>query len=575
MKKSIVLFITALTTVVSFAQKKKKDTIGTQVINVVRAYSPTVSDAFKIKTNPKITDSVAKKQVKYAINSVPVASTFTPAKGKPKALQVFPSEPVYDNFVTVGLGSYRTPLIEGFFKTSTNRYNEFGGFVNYHSTIGGIRDARLDNNFADAGFDLFYKQEDSDYDWQINGGFRYQKHNWYGLSDKISYSRAVVNSIASSLNYTDIHVGGLMNLNNSYFRGGTASIYNFTDNEGSSEIYAGARPKVELPIADEYLSFEGRFELLNGKFSKNFEGTDKSNYTFLNLGATPNLEVLRDNFTLNLGANLVYSLGSGTDNENKGYIYPKITASYVVVDQIMTAFAGVVGDLEQHSFKGFANKNPFVSPTLAIKRTNKQYDAYGGAKGKLASNISYNLKGGYMLERDKAMYKLNPSKTDGSNEVTRGFNAGNSFQVVYDDVKTLYATAEVSVDFSKTLKFGGTVGYYNYSMDKQSESWNLPNLKANAFAKYTNAQWFAGANLFFVGARKDEVSFVSSLAKDPIAVTNSSYIDLNLNGGYKFTNRFTVFAKANNILSSNYQRYTNFEVQGLQILAGLTYKFDF
>lgn len=575
MKSNLTIIILVLASMFSFAQKKKKDTIGTQVINVVRAYSPTVSDAFKIKTNPKITDSVAKKQVKYAINSVPVASTFTPAKGKPKALQVFPSEPVYDNFFTVGLGNFGTPLIEGFFKSNTTRYNEFGGFVNYHSTRGDIRNKRLDNNFADVGLDLFYKQEDSDYDWQVNGGLHYQKYNWYGLSNKISYSNSVVNSIASKLNYTDIHVGGLINVNDSYFRGGSAKLYNFTNGNGSAEIYASAKPKVEFPVADEYLNIEGRFEFLNGKFLKNFEDTNDVKYTFFNIGMNPNLEILRDNFTLNLGANLVYSLGSGINNENKGYIYPKITASYVFIDQIMTAFAGLVGDLEQHSFKDFANENPFVSPTLNIRRTNRQYNAYGGFKGKLASNISYNLKGGYMLERDKAMYKLNASKTDGTNEVTRGFDAGNSFQVVYDDVKTLYANAEVSVDFSKTLKFGGTVGYYNYSMNAQAKPWNLPSLKANAFAKYTNEQWYAGANLFFVGNRKDEVSFVSSLTKDPIAVTNKSYIDLNLNGGYKFTNRFTVFVKANNILSSNYQRYTNFKVQGLQVLAGLTYKFDF
>ena len=578
MKKNSLIFIALFIVVISFAQKKQKDTIDTQVINVVRAYSPTVSDAFKIKTNPKITDSILKKEVSYAISSAPVASTFTPAKGKPKAVKVFPSEPVYTNFITAGLGNFGTPQIEAFFKTSSTRFNEYGAFVNYHSSQGGVKDLVLDNNFLDANVDLFYRQEDRDYDWQINGGVRYQKYNWYGLSDNINYSNTVTNGLDPSLNYTDINVTGIMNYADSFFQGGKAVLYSFTDNEASSEIYALIKPKIEFPIANEFINAEARLEFLNGKFFQNYEQTGDINYTFFNIGFSPNLEILRDNLTLNLGADLVYSLGSGTNNESKGYIYPKVTASYVVIDEVMTAFAGVVGGLDQNSFKRFANENPFVSPTLNIRRTNKQYDAYGGFKGKLASNVSYNLKGGYTIERDKPLFKLNASKTDGAIEVAKGYEAANSFQTIYDDVNTIYALAEVSVDFSKTLKFGGNVGYYMYEMENEAEPWNLPNLKAAAFAKYTNDQWFAGANLFFVGERKDELSFNIPnvlINRAPELIDLGNYLDLNLNGGYKFTNRFTTFVKVNNVLSSNYQKYTNFTVQGLQVLAGLTYKFDF
>jgi outer membrane receptor protein involved in Fe transport len=54
-----------------------------------------------------------------------------------------------------------------------------------------------------------------------------------------------------------------------------------------------------------------------------------------------------------------------------------------------------------------------------------------------------------------------------------------------------------------------------------------------------------------------------------------SFLDINLNGGYHFNDTFTAFLKVNNILNSNYQRFVNFEVQGFQILGGITYKFDF
>jgi outer membrane cobalamin receptor len=54
-----------------------------------------------------------------------------------------------------------------------------------------------------------------------------------------------------------------------------------------------------------------------------------------------------------------------------------------------------------------------------------------------------------------------------------------------------------------------------------------------------------------------------------------SYVDLNLKGGYVFTDRLTAFTKINNVLSTNYQPFHNYDVQGIQVLAGIIYKFDF
>jgi hypothetical protein len=76
--------ILIITSIQSYAQQRQKDTIDTDVVNVVKPYTPTISDAFKVKETPTLDDSTntTKKEVKYNIFSIPVASTFTPAKGK-------------------------------------------------------------------------------------------------------------------------------------------------------------------------------------------------------------------------------------------------------------------------------------------------------------------------------------------------------------------------------------------------------------------------------------------------------------------------------------------------------------
>ena len=91
------------------------------------------------------------------------------------------------------------------------------------------------------------------------------------------------------------------------------------------------------------------------------------------------------------------------NNTNSFKIYPNLTASYQLVDDIFIILAGVTGDLVQNTYNDFANENPFVSPTLTILQTDQQYNAFVGAKGKLASNIGYNLNVSYRNENNKAI----------------------------------------------------------------------------------------------------------------------------------------------------------------------------
>lgn len=89
-------------------------------------------------------------------------------------------------------------------------------------------------------------------------------------------------------------------------------------------------------------------------------------------------------------------------------------------------------------------------------------------------------------------------------------------------------------------------------------------------------QIFAGANLFYVGERKDQFflndGFIFIM---PSTVVLESYFDANAHVGYHINDKFSVFAKANNITNKGYQKWQNFPVQSFQVLAGATYKFDF
>ena len=245
----------------------------------------------------------------------------------------------------------------------------------------------------------------------------------------------------------------------------------------------------------------------------------------------------------------------------------------------MIFYTGAEGSLEQNSNQQFADGNPFLSPTMGdnsttdfIKPTDKQYDVFAGLKGKLANNVSYNLKVSYLNEKNKALYKSNDYNENASNEF---YGFGNSFQVVYDDMKTLSFTGNIKASFTENITFGLSGTFNSFTNSIQQEAWNLPTVKVDSNIDFNiTPKWFAGAQVFYVGERMD-MQQNTSLFLPSAAVELSSYFDVNAHLGYKHNDRLTGFVKANNIANQGYQKWLNYPVQGLQIVVGANYKFDF
>ena len=573
MRKLFITLLAILISEISFSQKVEKDTLKTEEILVVKPYTPKISAAFKIKSNPtsNYASSFQKENVNYSIFSIPVASTFTPSKGKAKGIVRAPKERLFENYISGGFGNYTSPIFEAYIHSGDTKYNDFGVFINHQSSEGGIKNLKLNDNYSDTKIDFFYKQFERDFNWQVNAGVSRNLINYYGLPTQVTFNESVIGAIDEKQVYKNLYVGGKVNFEDSFFNGATAEILNFTDNYNSNEFRLLAKPKFELPISTELINAEFMVDLVAGKFKQNYTTSNNLNYSFLNLGVNPNFEVLREKFTLNLGAKLYYSRDLET-KKNSYYTYPNVTTSYKMVDDVLIIVAGVTGDLIQNTYRDFVAENSYVSPTLNIQQTDKQYKAFIGAKGKLASNIGYNFNVSHTNEKNKALFILNQSKTDGTITVENAYEAGNSFNVVYDAIKTLGVFAEITIDASKEFNFSGTINYFNYTTNTLQQAWNLPTLTATFSADYQNKNWFAGAKLYYRGETKDLYQSIEEIP--PIIVKNKSYLDLNLNGGYIFSDRLTAFAKVNNALGEKYFPFVNYQVQTLQILGGITYKFD-
>ncbi|MFM9987571.1 TonB-dependent receptor [Flavobacterium sp.] len=588
--KNKIIIILLITFQFSFAQKKDEN-IGTEVVNVVKPYTPTISDAFKVKEVPSLNDNETSKKedVKYQIFSFPVASTFTPSKGKAAGVDKAKQEKLFSNYATFGLGNYGTLNTELFVSHEIDNYQYVGGKIQHQSSQGGIKNVVLDDKFSETLGGIFYGYQRNDIKWTADLGMKNEGYNWYGLPIYVALDENLVMNINPKHSYNTAKVGTELTISNSFFNQLNLNYIAFSDNYNSKENRFIIKPSFTFNFGDTAIKANFGLDYLNSSSDKAYDvmfpddlNNSKNQKSVFIFNVNPSFQILKDDLSLDLGVNLVYYSrikdvysGIESDSGSKFLIYPKVNVSYKVVGDLMIAFGGAEGKLIQNSYANFAQQNKFLSPTLLIKPTDQQYEIFAGLRGKLSSILSYSVKGAYNVSKDSPLFVSNNYSLSNLNK--DNYTYGNSFYVVYDNINTLSFNGQLKADVNKNISLGLNAEFNSYKVDKNYEAWNLPTIKASFNSDFNiGKKWYAGTQFFYVEQRKDIQVNTSSLghSRDYIQ-TISGFFDINAHVGYKYNERLTAFLKGNNLANQSYNRWLNYPVQGAQVIVGASYKFDF
>ena len=573
------LYISALfISTIAFSQEDEEEgDIDTERLIIVKPYSPTVSDAFKVKQMPKINDSTEqkKKQVNYDIYSFPVASTFTPAKGRAAGVVTKGRPSLYNNYAALGFGNYANVMAEFYGGLQVNRNQELGIALTHNSSQGGIENATLDDKYYDTALNLDYSGEARTFTWGAEAGFQHQVFNWYGAPDFLPITDEEYNGIDPQHSYYAVALGGNIDVERSVFDKAEINYRRFGDNFSSGENHVVINPEFEFAVRDQLINLDFSADYVNGSFNQMFGNTDAEiKYSYFNLGAHPSLNYSQGDLSLEAGAQVVYSMDGENDN-NDFFVYPKIHANYQVAGEYFSVYAGADGGLQQNTYYSLAQENPFLSPTLFIAPTDKQYDIYIGGKGKFTENISYDIKGSYISEQSKALYTHNPYLPFSPKE---GYEYFNSFGLTYDNVNTVRLFGELQFAVNEDFNLRVNASFSTYDNEFEEEAWNLPQLQGALMADYQiSEKWFAGASFYFVGERKDYYNYdltpVDGGATQRVEELGA-FLDANLRVGYKLNDQLSFFVRGNNLAEGNYQRWMGYSVQSVQVMGGASYQFD-
>ncbi len=585
--KKILSFICFCTVVGLAAQdhSKKKDTIKTEVVEIETRYNPKIADANKIVKKPtiKILEKSKRKKLVYSIFSAPVASTFVPKTGVVKGIDVGVKERIFNNFVALGYGNYASPYTEMYFHYNSKFENDFGLHLKYSGSQENLRNSVLNSTFSTIETSVFYSQNERFYKWKTYLSAKRNSYNWYGLPD-LNFSTLAIGQIEEQQNYNQFNLGGEISFEDSKIEIVKFDLQYFTDAWNSSELYADGSAIFKFPVDflfrnSNEISISTQMEYLRGRFQQSYSSDAPLDHHFLTLNASPRYKFKWGAIAIDLGTKLFLSFDIENDLQHF-LVYPDVNVQFPIVKDFVSVYGGISGGLTTNNFASFTEQNPYVSPTLFMTQTNQKYHAFGGIKALATNDLSVHLGISRKNEEDKPLFIRNNSKSDGATTSLngsdlKGFEYGNSFSVIYDDVITMTFAGELAYEASKYLSVSTSLRYHVFDTRNSAEAWNLPNTEASILAKFKKKNWYGSASINYFGDRKDAL-YSGIYPSNTIGIqTIAGFVDANLNGGYHFNDQFTVFVKINNFINGKYQQFANFDVQGFQAILGLSYKFDF
>ncbi len=558
---------------VAIAQSEEEDKLNGGTITVVKAYDPSVADAFKVKSMPQLNDTVQlqKKPVTYSIFSVPVASTFTPAKGKLSRLKPRQRPQYYDNYARLGLGNYGNILAEFAGNIRVDKDSDFGVFLNHNSSFGGIDEVVVDDSFLDTSLDLSYGHRSRYASYAMTVGARYQGANLYGIHEplRLQLEGTDTDSMDVGVNYLSYAFGGYVDVFDSVFKRVDAKFTGLTSNNDGQELRVLLGTQAAFDIEGTSLEMVANLEYLNGSFGQQGRLPAQTDYSYFSVDVNPSINLYGEDFKIELGATLNYL--SDIENSNGEFnIYPDIVGTYKLLDDQVIAFTTITGGLDLNSLQQFADDNIFLAPAIDIIPTNRLVDAQLGIKGMVTTNLGYKFFGGYKKENNRSFFTKDTGRLLAAQAPADAL--GNVFFTQYGDLSTISYGASLSLDVSSTLNLTATGTGYSYDVTNGNDFLNTASQLAQFTADVTgtyqvNDKIDIGTTVYFVGER--------DVFRNGAGIeTLDSFLDLNLDLNYKINSRLTAFLRGNNLTGGNYEYFLDYPVQNLQIMGGAVYKFD-
>lgn len=560
------------------AQEEDTDDLGTQEVTVIKSYSPSLKNVFKIRMQPSIDDSLIQKKqkIEYSFESIPVVSTFVPNKASPLKLQRQESTFYHNSYFSGGFGNQSHPQFVFSSMLPLDRTQSIG-LKFYYSAVGAIKNTLLNSEQKRTSLDLIHQYKQNH--MRVDSDLRYdrQGHNFFGLYDlnweSIPSFRPTVIDPAQNLNYLAIR-------SRWQWYDNVVSKIDFnthitTDSFNSTEHIVKVNTQLRIPFLRQYIELSPLVELINTHFDQSYfseealntqSGLGQLDVQFLSIGRK---------LKLRLGAKGFFPFGDSEDNSF--LIYPKADFSYSTNGGKLVPYLKYQGDYDLNSFTSFSLQNPYVSPTLMIKPTQVNHSGVLGFNAHPGSGLSFGLNAHYSQSDNFPLFKRLPYD---HNNRDMAYRLSNAYEVIYESIEKMGIVTRIAMQFSEYNKISLETTYNQYKREGGKKVWNLPALTIDFDANFR-----LGKKIFFqlggnlMGARDSVRHIVVPFGESSDAIyetieTIDSVFSISSSITWKINPQWDLFYESNMNLGKNTAQWAHYQNQSQLHLGGIRYKFD-
>ncbi|MEX0968701.1 MAG: hypothetical protein WD077_15825 [Bacteroidia bacterium] len=451
---------------------------------------------------------------------------------------------LYRNYAKLGFGNYGSIYGEFFYNTVRSKENLLAIHLKHFSGKGPVDFS----NFREDLLELYGKKNFKNHILSGNLIYSNNQNHFYGIGegDTLDYDKKELRQVFNNFEFNTGFNNSKSDSENIHYEL-NGRYYFFKDRYDASE-----NNLLFKALASDY--FNGNLVSAYGAVEHNIFGFEQTgSQTMFKAGASYNIS--QPQYFVRLGFHTATPVDTG-GNGAFGF-FPDVEAEIKLADEHFIAFAGMRGDKELNTFRGFARENPFVVSGISLQPTSSLLELFGGVKGSLTSRLSFYGRLGYQSIENLPYYlndSLNPKR----------------FTVVYDSINTTLMEGNIQVMYEITdvWKLGLLADLRNFSAGSESRPWYRPGTEVTFTTRYNlqNKIIFTG-DVFVIGKR-----YAKNLASEEITRLNG-LIDLNAGINYRFSPVFTAFIDFKNILGNRYELFHPYPVRGFHLLAGLTVDF--
>lgn len=532
-------------------------------VNVVRPYSPTIGDAYKMRFIPKLDDSLqVPTHFDYFIQAARINPLLRLKDLDANDYRPTTTDDLKPSQITVGFGNYWTPMGKLSLNTLRNQSGSLGVDASHISSQGSVRmadDRKIYAGYGDSRVRLYGQKFLRKSTFSTDVYFTEDHHYLYGYSTDSLQDGTPVTPLNFRVTQKDsvpfqrfVILGTRIGLrsnqkSNDGWQYRIDGGYDFLLDDNKEMEHEG---KVDVSLSKDFekVSFGGD---LGADYVNRTHQPDTLSYIIANLD--PWIGFNWKFIKLMAGPKVAMDR-----NADKFWLYPRLNVE-INITNLLVPYFGLNGYYENHTYRSVTRENPYIVDNPEIKPTNHRFIAYGGLRGRITPLVAFNLAVSWEDARDLFFYIPDSSSP-----------LRNKFVAIYDNGSILKSSGEISLRQSENLSFILKGNYYQYQLDSLDAPWHKPGWDLNFTTRYAwNKKLVVKAELFMYGK-------YSVPEPDPLigkVKKLNGLVDVNLAAEYRITPWMSAFAQVNNLISDKYFIWQNYPMQRINFLAGLSWIF--